>query len=424
MIQKQALQKFIKGLRIDFDEHAESSESYIDGVNGRLFSLNGTLSYASIEGTAEIYQNNNIVKYLGFGAFRDELILLVKVLPTIDNVIVDPIETEEVTTLITNPFVVTVPFPDTNVDFELLIESNTTEIITEVIIPPVEIPDDLDFSDDYNCGNLTSDETIDYSIYYNELLNTDNFENCSILDLTGDLKNNKHYLDAFYSLKYDESGNIFSNLLWSGKLNWDINAKIVTMTLFENNYYKRVYFTDYQNPFRVINVKDGNLENRSSLEFNALQNTALLQPEIKSIGLDGQIKSGSVLYMYRLITANGQSTEFSPASKIVRIVLNDDDIDYSGGNISEVTNKSVTIQCNIIDYAYFNEIEAVVVEYEAENAPTAIRSLGIKPVSEVNEFTHFGNEGEYADLLTITELLDRKNNWKYCSGLSEILPPL
>ena len=75
-------------------------------------------------------------------------------------------------------------------------------------------------------------------------------------------------------------------------------------------------------------------------------------------------------------------------------------------------NKRVLIKINIPDYAKFKEVECFAIEYEAKNAPTAIRSLGVKPCSIVTTFNHFGNEEEFTSNLTLSELTKRNNNWK------------
>src|SRR5690606_28195630 len=75
------LHLFFKGYQSDMDDHAESqeeSQSYNKARNLRLFSENGILSLESITGTKKVYENNNIIKYLGWYAFADELILFTK----------------------------------------------------------------------------------------------------------------------------------------------------------------------------------------------------------------------------------------------------------------------------------------------------------------------------------------------------------
>ena len=72
------LHLFVEGMKNTREQHAEESQSYEYGLNGRLYSHNGKLSYSSIKGTLPIYENSNIIKYLGFFSFPDELVVFVK----------------------------------------------------------------------------------------------------------------------------------------------------------------------------------------------------------------------------------------------------------------------------------------------------------------------------------------------------------
>lgn len=69
---------FLKGMSADKTPNAESKETYEYGLNGRIYSENGIINYTSIDGTIKVFENENIVKILGWSAFFDELILFVK----------------------------------------------------------------------------------------------------------------------------------------------------------------------------------------------------------------------------------------------------------------------------------------------------------------------------------------------------------
>lgn len=402
----QALHQFVQGMRTDFDNHAESDKSYQNGLNGRIFSENGIFSYSSIKGTIEIYNNPSIIKYLGYCAFNDELLLIVKLNPT---------RTETVNRLTTNDFSISIPYPEPKVSFTNQINLNTT--VESVEIPILEENEEIIKFDDNFSSTVDPDETIDYSLFYETYSGIFDIAICSIDSSETSFPNNEKYLDAFISLTLDASGNIIDNLLWKGFLNLSFTSKTIAFGVEESPYYKRVYFTDYVNQFRSINLKDSNIYSRKSEEFSVFQGTVLLQPLIDSINENGQLKASTVFYTYRLITENGQITEFSPFSDDVKITIGSES-DFKGGDISEPTNKSVTIKCYVSDFKNFSEIEAIAIEYEAQDAPTKIVSLGIKSVQEVNEFIHYGNESEFDDSFTLTNILERKNTWKYCSDIS------
>src|SRR5690606_28987903 len=128
-------------------------------------------------------------------------------------------------------------------------------------------------------------------------------------------------------------------------------------------------------------------------ELENFQSATLLQPRIDSINSSGQLRSMAVQYTYRLITQNGQVTGFSPFSDIAYIYP-DNPIAMEGGSEEEVTNKSVRLEVNILDLEGFAEIEAVALEFQGLGLPSGVKSLGIKKVSHVVSFDHFGTESD------------------------------
>lgn len=405
----EVLNNFIEGMRGDFDQHAESKSSYEFGLNGRLYSHNGAVSFSSIRGTKEVFRNEGIIKYLGYYAFEDELILFLKCKPSfaiIDNEDSFKIKYSKVFNIFSLPFSV---------------ESSTNSIsITDFqhIEQSYDKPDfssDIDgiFNTPLSCVSNTG-QKIKMEDYFKEIL-SDDFQLCEI-DFSSQTPNTDGNIDCVVSLRKNDNGDIHASTVWAGYMGWNKDSKIVTHGIEENNYYKRIYFTDYINPLRVINLKDSNVKNRKASEFDTFQNNVLLQPIIKSVNSNsGYLPSGTMMYCYRLITKNGSQSEFSPISEPVLIYP--DSGKFRGGELSEKTNKSVTITCNVIGYEKYESIECIALEYEAKNSPTAIRQLGIKKVSEVVEFEHNGGEPEFSTSLTLSDILVRKNTWKYCSSI-------
>lgn len=414
-INYEALNVFIEGMKSDWAQHAESSKSYNYGKNGRLYSHDGVVSFSSIQGTKEVYRNNFIAKYIGACAFEDELILFAKA----DREKISETGNQNDDFLIVTKEKLKASYIEHSldsvqienvIDFDPFIANLTVqEIIATEDSSPITF--NVPFSEIEN-----TNEIVDVSNYFEEIFSSVNYTLCDISGSSS--SSDSDYIDCIFSLKINEDGEIEDKLLWSGNLNLDLNSKIVTFGVHENNFYKRVYFTDYKNYFRVINLKDPIFPNRKASEFSTFQNVAMLRPQVSSIGNKGQIKAGTVIYSYRLITQNGQITEFSPMSEDVKILVDNTDEGYHGGNISQTTTKNVVVKCNLINYKDFNEIECIVIEYEAKGSPTAIRSLGIKKVAPVVYFNHYGNESEFGTNLTLSDILIRKNTWKYCSDIT------
>lgn len=399
---------FLKGMSADLSPNAEGRESYEYALNGRLYMKNQAVNYTSVDGTIKVFENADIVKILGYASFIDELVLFVKAKGEIagDNQTIIGYDT--VTRLVSKSFSTSSTGNLMSINYSSRIELFSYDIpIYDQEDDDVTVNVPISCVDEFN-------EPIDYSDYYEEVLNFSNIQFCQLQEQT-QYENNKKYLDAIISIKKDSQGNFVDEVLWKGLLNWDINGKIITHAVTENSNYKRIYFTDDQTPFKAINLKDKQLKFRKEDELNSFQKSILLQPIVESIENNGIIKSSVVIYAYRLITANGQTTPFSSFSKEV-IIYPDREI-FEGGKVSETTTRSVNVKINLVNHQTFDEVELVAIEFEAFGSPTTIRQIGKKKVSSVVRFTHYGNEPMFSGDLTMSEILDRKTNWNYCSDI-------
>lgn len=415
MINFKDVRTFQGGYSTDLTDNVEQKNTYQKAIGGRLYSKNGVLSFSGGKGSKLIYQNETIVKYLGYYPFKDEFLVFAKC--------------EKGTTLggatetVCNDLIQASSFIVINDSTDNTAVSLTSELIDnsdiyqdcyEVYLPPT---DPTDFENDYSCENAEITE-VDFGEYYIENANVPNRLACSF-NLNETPINNLEYDDCLISFTLDDEYNLIGTLLWVGWQNWPLNGKITCEGVDENEYYKRVYYTDAVNPRRVVNRKDSKLAFRQPGDFNQILNNVLLQPEIVEITEEGQIKAMKSLYVYRIISENGQASEFSPSSFYADILYDHEAIKFRGGNISETTNKAVKVKCNIINADSSSEIECIALEYEAGGGvPTAIRNLGRKSAATVVEFTHFGNEAEFADNITYKDIIDYKNTWLYCNDFS------
>jgi len=410
-LNNEELHLFFEGMKNSREAHAEGTKSFEYGINGRLHSRNGKLSYSSIKGTIEVYNDPLIVKYLGYFSFADQLVLFVKY----DSQIIGEYITVNSSSIFGEDIEVNISFGDTEFSFSNELTLNATEQITtttEVLIPTEDTP----LIDNYTEEIIG--ETIDLSNYY--ALGNSNVPNYEVCDTQGaetTPEYNKEYSDAIIILTKENDKTLSSRVAWLGNMNWDINRKITTVGIYENNFYKRVYFTDNLNPLRVFNIKDNSLSFRIAEEFDIIQKSVLLQPFVSEITEEGSVKAMSVQYAYILITENGQATSYSPYSELKLILDDSDGPDFAGGEIDSITNKSVTVKCPIISTLY-KEIQCIAIEYKADNIPTAIRILGKKDVSEIVTFKHTGNEPEYTDNITLEELTNTKAIWTYCNDIT------
>jgi hypothetical protein len=416
MINFTTINTFEGGNSKDLTENVEKKNTFIKGLNGRIYSKNGVFSFASIKGSKLAYQNTDIVKWLGSYSFRDEAIVFAKCRKPVgagegfEQEITENIVSSESSEIIfdVNPGVTI-----QNTDGLILAKSSIIES-TYTVVTPVEDP--TDFNVPYS-DIQEETATIDFGEYFEERMNVADFNLCNI-NLNQLPINNLKYYDTIISFTLNDEGILSGQRIWTGAQNWPMEGKITCEGVEENEFYKRVYYSDAVNPRRVMNRKDTSLSKRNPEEFNQILNNVLLQPEIKSIENGGQLKAMKSLYLYRIISEQGQVSEFSPFSFYANIVAEDDGIRYRGGDISETTGKMVKVQCNIINPELSSEIECIALEFEAKGPPTAIKNLGIKRASTIVEFQHFGNEPEFIDDITINDILEFKNTWKYCNDFT------
>lgn len=397
---------FNKGWQKDMDQHAEKSDTYDEAWNGRLYSDNGTLSYQSLTGTRKIYENPEITDYLGFYAFKDELIVIGKSTKELESIEYNYINKKQI--LVSDFEISSGISPIVGINFS----TKFTENIVTVKEPIIEI--DLD---DFN-QNVTDVEDTriipsDYDGLFKEIFYNTTTTTCPTE--TGIPFNNTDNTDFVMSFTYNENNELIGKFIFVGYLNLPKGAKIICRGVEENNYYKRVYFTDYYNPSRVINLKDTDISTRDASEFDLKAKGTLLNPRIVSVNKNGSLKAMTVFYIMRLTTVNGQTTDYSPLSKAVRIVKDDSDITFKGGDISQITNKSVSVDCYIPDYKSFENVELISLEYQAKDVPTVVRLVGRKKASSIVNFEHFGTESALTDNITLTDIFTNSITWRYNS---------
>lgn len=397
---------FNDGWSTDLDGHIKEKSSYSDSWNGRLYVDNGTLCFTSISGTRKVYENPNVVNYLGWYSFNDELIVFAK-----GNFPLTGMETQDkiINEVLVNSFSVG---SNTNTITGIPFSTNF-EMVETIIQVPVETLNEDDF--EQNLTNVENGGTVDSE--FNGLFKSVPYlpvTECSIFS-NEEINNPPGLNDAIISFKYNESNMLVASFMYVGKLNFPLNGVITTEGVDENSFYKRVYFSDYYNPSRTLNLKDSKLKERTPKEFEINTNGILLNPRINKINTNGQLKAMTVFYAMKLITDNGQSTDFSALSKGVKITSNGKDFLYSGGDVKEVTDKSVVVDCYIPNYKSFKEVVLIAIEFQAPNVPTQISLVGRKSVSELVSFEHFGSEIPYTENITLSDIFANSISWRYNS---------
>jgi len=171
MINFRKVRSFEGGYSTDLTENIERKNTYQKAQAGRLYSKNGVLSFSGGAGTKLVYQNTDIVKYLGFYSFKDETIIFAKC--------IKGASLGGSTVTICNDTLIALSF-DINADSndniavpfttEISDNSSTNSDCYDVEVPPA---DPADFNANFTCS-AGGGATIDFGEYYDENANVPN----------------------------------------------------------------------------------------------------------------------------------------------------------------------------------------------------------------------------------------------------------
>ena len=99
---------------------------------------------------------------------------------------------------------------------------------------------------------------------------------------------------------------------------------IEAIAMHENANYERVYFTDYENPTKSINIRDGLVNTYHCSSLNFFPNPGVSRPIIENITYGGSLEQGIYSYAYYFTSAGGNTTVISPISTQIHIVKDGD----------------------------------------------------------------------------------------------------
>lgn len=190
-----------------------------------------------------------------------------------------------------------------------------------------------------------------------------------------------------WKLKFDESsgtviglgaGNVLTvanHLVYNQKVNFTSYHRIGRVVgRYENIDTQRVYWTDFYNSVRVINIADPNSLDIDLDNIDLIPGVNFTQPVVQSVS-SGNLQSGTMIqFSYRLLDEGGAETLSAPVSALYPLPS---DSLYSGnygafhGNTGG-KSKSVTYIIKGIDTSY-KTIEHIAVIYTAPNVYTVYK---------------------------------------------------
>jgi hypothetical protein len=233
-----------------------------------------------------------------------------------------------------------------------------------------------------------------------------------IYDLQYDSKT-RQILPGFPDLKYYNSNLNF-------KKDWPIEA----LGRFETECVQRVYWTDYNNFFRSINLEDTNLSTLLVGQIDIFPDIEYTQPLLKIVTGGGGLLSGEYQVSYRLITTDGKQTLIAPPSNMIHVVAASETLNqsakYNGDIIQVNTGKSMLIEIDTSNYAEFDKIEFITAYYETAISVPVVQSVEYQSINGAPSvsFNYTGTESSAFDIELFT-FTTKNHAFKTCKTLAQ-----
>jgi hypothetical protein len=171
------------------------------------------------------------------------------------------------------------------------------------------------------------------------------------------------------------------------KREWPIEA----LGRYESEGIQRVYWTDYNNFFRSLNIEDPNLATLPVGLIDIFPDVIFTQPLIVGVSGGGSLLSGTYQIAYKLITIDGKETLVSPPSNIVHIVSDTETSTtsnvYNGDPAPINTGKAITVSLDVTNYQDFYKIEFLSIYKSSATAAPVVTSIEQITVSSTSAVT-------------------------------------
>lgn len=237
-----------------------------------------------------------------------------------------------------------------------------------------------------------------------EIIGATSIRNHIILFLTDDSNIN----GWLYSFEYNDIDQSLIGSLTlrykSSELNFSKNRPIKAIGRYESDCIQRVYWSDYNEYFRSVNIVDPDLLNTPVGLIDIFPNVNYVQPLLTSVTSGGSILSGNHQYAYRLITFDGKETLISPPSIMIHATIdnetNSQSSQYNGNLEATNTFKSHHITIDTSNYSNFQFIELIHIYHENLIDTPQIFSVETKEINNLNTitFVHTGSENTISEL--------------------------
>jgi hypothetical protein len=145
---------------------------------------------------------------------------------------------------------------------------------------------------------------------------------------------------------------------------------------YENPEIQKIYWTDYFNPPRYINVADPNVASLTPEQLLLNPSINFDIPVINNIIKGGNLRTGMYQYAYRLKRQNGSETRFSMPSGLTFLNVYDEGttrwFDYFANDAGLTVDKTIEIKIDNIDTT-FEFIEFAFIYYGTKNTAPEVK---------------------------------------------------
>jgi len=251
-----------------------------------------------------------------------------------------------------------------------------------------------------------------------EIIGVTTIRNRIIIFVADDGGNNGWIYDVQYDPATRDILPGFPSLIYSdANLNFKKEFPIEALGKFELANIQRIYWVDYNNYIRTINIEDPNLSTTPVDSIDIYPNVTYTQPLTTNVGSGGSLQTGVYQLAYRLITADGKETLISPAGNLCPIFTKDGLSSFQSGQVlGDITNvnsgKSIQVSIDTSGYfGFFDQIELISVYTASYEVVPIIKAVEKQNVVNGNVlFTYTGTETSSYSL----ELLDyTKKNYPF-----------
>ncbi|MHA2039627.1 MAG: hypothetical protein ACW98X_24670, partial [Promethearchaeota archaeon] len=178
------------------------------------------------------------------------------------------------------------------------------------------------------------------------------------------------------------------------KKSWPIEA----VGRYESDCYRRIYWSDYNNPFRALNLEAPNLNTLPVGLIDSFPDVEFTMPLLTNVLGGGALPVGTYQYAFRLITEDGKKTLISPGGNLIHCVKDSESLSQSARYTGEPgginSQKAHEITINTSNYGDYEKIELISVFYADLNGTAEITSVEEKDLNGLNAITflHTGQE--------------------------------